>query len=69
MATALGVVFELEGICSQSLQQVTPAAGCTVILEKKKQTRDRKQSPGWLKRTGPWKLGGLREEVSNIQVY
>lgn len=35
MATALGVVFELEGICSQSLQQATLAAGCAVILEKK----------------------------------
>lgn len=49
MATALGVVFELEGICSQSLQQVTPAAGCTVIREKKKETGDKKRSPGWLK--------------------
>lgn len=41
MAAALGVAFEREDVCSQSLQHFTPAAGCTVTLEETKQQEAR----------------------------
>lgn len=66
MTTALRVVFELEGVWSQSLQQVTATAACTVISGKKKHAGEEKPSPGWLKGTS---LSKQRKELPDTQVY